>query len=254
MSVFLIRAMLVIAVLLLSTPAVAANPSSPVCKGQYAFHAAYINAFSACVPLIEFKTNGSNKRLIDTNKRLDREKMDRYSEKTLVDAKLRGAIVRLRASAVLRLDPTTRDYIQYAHPRTRTFMEHLAIDFKAEFPDSVPIQVNSAVRTREYQRGLRSRNSNATSVHGPKASSHLTGATVDIGKFDPTKANRKDLTLLQKLRPGEQLQWLRGYLTAAEHAGITLTIEEESQAVFHVTVFCNCTPGKDTGLVAAGAQ
>ncbi len=86
------------------------------------------------------------------------------------------------------------------------------------------LKINSAVRTTAYQKSLRKRNGNAAKATGDKASSHPTGATVDIAKKNLTK---------------QQLVWVRNYLTRYEMKNMIEATEEKNQSVFHFMVFKN---------------
>jgi hypothetical protein len=86
------------------------------------------------------------------------------------------------------------------------------------------IQVNSAVRPIDYQRSLQAWNGNAAATTGRRASSHLTGSTVDIAK---------------KGLPKRNVAWLRRELVRLERAGLVEATEEMSEVSglnFHVMV------------------
>jgi hypothetical protein len=65
-------------------------------------------------------------------------------------------------------------------------------------------------------------NGNTAPISGPKKSSHLTGATVDIAKVGLTKA---------------ELDWLRKKLLVLEAEDLIEATEEQDQLVFHAMVF-----------------
>jgi hypothetical protein len=108
----------------------------------------------------------------------------------------------------------------FVRPWTANFLMEINREFMREFKH--PIQVNSAVRTRVYQEALRKINGNAATSDGDEASSHLTGATIDIAKL--------------KMREVEQW-WMRRRLLYLEQRGFIEATEERHQAVFHVMVF-----------------
>jgi hypothetical protein len=85
-----------------------------------------------------------------------------------------------------------------------------------------PLQINSAVRTVEYQRHLLHINGNAAPAEGDVASPHLTGEAVDIAK--------KGLT------PSE-VAWMRAYLLPLQTAGKIDVEEEFQQSCFHISVY-----------------
>jgi len=108
---------------------------------------------------------------------------------------------------------------RYCRPWTETFLQDLGAAYYQEF--SQPIQVNSAVRTMEYQRKLRRHNRNAAPEEGETASSHLGGLTVDI--------NKRGLTRTQH-------QFIEDYLLRLREEGIIEVAEERRQPVFHVMI------------------
>jgi hypothetical protein len=96
----------------------------------------------------------------------------------------------------------------------------LAGDFYSRF--HTPLQVNSAVRTVDFQRHLERTNGNAAPAAGDTASPHLTGQAVDIAKHG--------LTL-------PQVAWLRMYLQPLIGSGKIDVEEEFQQACFHISVY-----------------
>lgn len=132
-----------------------------------------------------------------------------------------GDLVALTESPYMRLsDEHLPTEYRWVRPWTRLFLEEMARAYFDEF--EVPLQVNSAVRTKAYQRSLMRRNTNAAALDGPEASSHMTGATVDIAK---------------KPMSHDQLAWARQYLKGREKSGLIEATEECHQLVFHVMVF-----------------
>jgi hypothetical protein len=92
-----------------------------------------------------------------------------------------------------------------------------------------PIQVNSAVRTVEYQKRLMRTNGNAAAAEGDVVSPHLTGATIDIGKSGLSR---------------RELAWMRQQLLDLQQAGKIDVEEEFEQACFHITVYKSYAPAK----------
>ena len=131
-----------------------------------------------------------------------------------------GLLVPIRETQGLIIDPRLQEEFRFVRPWTQAFLEDLATRFYKKF--SKNLQINSAVRTVEYQKDLRKRNRNAASTHGNRKSSHLTGATIDITKLGMTK---------------EELGWMRTQLLAFEKVGQIEAIEEHRQQVFHIMVF-----------------
>lgn len=114
---------------------------------------------------------------------------------------------------------------RYCRPWTRQFLNVFAAAHWARFHR--PLQVNSAVRTVEFQQQLRTFNGNAAPSEGDVASPHLTGATVDIAKRG---MNRAELT------------WARAYLLHLQRQGKIDAEEEFHQRVFHISVYKSFMP------------
>jgi LysM repeat protein len=110
--------------------------------------------------------------------------------------------------------------LRVVRPWTRRFIEDLGAAAHALF--DVRLRVTSLTRTVAAQDALARRNDNAAPARGPRRSSHLTGATVDISKRPHSAA---------------ELEWLRAVLGRLERARVLLAIEEVVQPHFHVMVF-----------------
>ena len=111
---------------------------------------------------------------------------------------------------------------RYVRPWTKLFLERLSRQFHARFGKQ--LRVTSLVRTVAYQNALRRRNRNAASPYGPKRSSHLTGASLDISK--------------KGMRTAE-VAWLRRVLASIKEKGYLFAIEEFQQPNFHIMVYRN---------------
>jgi len=129
-------------------------------------------------------------------------------------------LTQLPASASLLVNPSLAENRRYCRSWTARFLSDLARAHFAAFHR--PFQVNSAVRTVEYQKRLMRINGNAASAEGDIVSPHLTGATIDIGKQGMTHA---------------ELMWMRRTLFALQNAGKIDVEEEFEQACFHITVY-----------------
>ena len=144
----------------------------------------------------------------------------------------KGLLVPLPETETIVLDPRlkiTKEYC-YARPWTCEFLEDLGKAYHRKFPTSV-FQINSAVRDRVRQKDLQKKNANAAAIYGPKASSHLTGATVDITKRNMGKA---------------QVVWMRRELFKfAKRRQIWVTEESFNQTVFHIMVFSSYRAKKE---------
>ncbi len=104
---------------------------------------------------------------------------------------------------------------RYLRPWAKLFLDRLSDQFRARF--GKPLRVTSLLRTAHYQRRLQGRNGNAASATGPKRSSHLTGASMDISKKGLTQRERDWIRrVLSSLRS-------KGYLYAIEANAITET-------------------------------
>jgi AMMECR1 domain-containing protein len=93
------------------------------------------------------------------------------------------------------------------------------------------LQVNSAVRTVEFQQHLVHINGNAAPAEGDTASPHLTGQAIDIAKHG--------LSLTE-------IAWLRGYLLPLVQEGKVDVEEEFQQSCFHISVYRKYLPPATT--------
>lgn len=133
-----------------------------------------------------------------------------------------------RAGLLLEVPDRTRTFYldgipapyHYLRPWTWLFLDRLSSEYYARF--GLPLRVTSLVRTVGYQLRLTHFNPNATEATGPDASSHLTGATLDISRrFMPYRAQ----------------QWMRRVLLQLERSGYLYAVEEFQEPCFHVMVF-----------------
>lgn len=120
------------------------------------------------------------------------------------------------AMVIARGLPTNR---RYALPLTVAFLLRLSEAYRLRF--GKPLVIDSVVRDADTQRRLRRHNRNAAPVDGETASSHETGATVDIAKRGMTRA---------------QLQWMRATLSYEVVMNRIIVEEEKHQACFHTMV------------------
>ncbi|GAC1654582.1 MAG: hypothetical protein NVS9B15_15290 [Acidobacteriaceae bacterium] len=109
---------------------------------------------------------------------------------------------------------------RFCRPWTKSFLSAFARAHWLKFHR--PLQVNSAVRTVEFQSQLRRWNGNAAGLEGNTASPHLTGATVDIAKHGMSRA---------------EMKWARTFLFDLQRQGKLDAEEEFRQPVFHITVY-----------------
>ena len=110
----------------------------------------------------------------------------------------------------------------YVRPWTSRFIIDLAEAYNKQFPRGT-LFITSAVRTVKRQTELISGgNDNAASTTGLRASSHLTGATIDITK--------KGLTI-------NEIYWIRRQLRSLHNVSMYVVEESGSQVCFHTMVY-----------------
>ena len=166
---------------------------------------------------------GSLASLMRQNERDEAEGLVRIEDDAQLDQmESAGDLVELPASYALRANPDLPQDRRYCRPWTARFLADLAASHYARFHR--PLQVNSAVRTVEFQRHLLMINGNAAPAEGDIASPHLTGAAVDIGKHGLTFS---------------EIAWMRAWLLPLETAGKIDVEEEFYQSCFHITVYRN---------------
>jgi uncharacterized protein YcbK (DUF882 family) len=164
---------------------------------------------------------GSHASQKKQNKEADREKLTRIeTDAQLQKFKQAGLLVQLPQNEAVQIDDRLEQKWRWCRPWTAIFLRDLGKSYFAEFHES--LQVNSAVRTIEYQQQLHKYNGNAAGTTGDRQSSHPTGATIDIAK--------KELN-------HEQLKWMRKRLLSFEKQNVIEATEEKKQSVFHIMVF-----------------
>jgi len=169
---------------------------------------------------------GSHESLVRQNLRSDEEGLSRIQDDAdLLAMRRAGELVALPAGATLAVDERLAANRRYCRLWTAQFLSDLSRVHYVRFHR--PLQVNSAVRTVEYQRHLELVNGNAAPAEGEDASPHLTGATIDIAK--------KGLSM-------EEVGWMRAYLQPLQAAGKIDVEEEFYQACFHITVYRSYRP------------
>jgi Family of unknown function (DUF5715) len=164
---------------------------------------------------------GSHEILVHQNEVADRDGLARIQDDADLERMRReGLLVALPIAAGLQVDERLPANRRYCRPWTADFLSQLSREFYARF--QTPLQVNSAVRTVEFQQHLMHINGNAAPAEGDTASPHLTGQAVDIAKHG--------LSLTQ-------IAWLRGYLLPLVQEGKIDVEEEFQQACFHISVY-----------------
>jgi hypothetical protein len=168
---------------------------------------------------------GSLASLQRQNTRLESEGLERILDEDDLNSRIAHKLLTpLPASASLLVNPSLPENRRYCRSWTARFLSDLAKEHATAFHR--PFQVNSAVRTVEYQKRLMRTNGNAAAAEGDIVSPHLTGATIDIGKQGMTRA---------------ELVWMRRQLLALQNAGKIDVEEEFEQACFHITVYKSYT-------------
>jgi hypothetical protein len=169
---------------------------------------------------------GSHEILVHQNKVADRDGLDRIqSDEDLLDMRGQRLLVSIPSSSALEIDERLPVNRRFCRPWTAEFLTALAHAHYAHF--HTPLQINSAVRTVEFQQHLIHINGNAAPAEGDTASPHLTGQAIDIAKHG--------LSLTE-------VAWLRGYLLPLVQEGKVDVEEEFQQACFHISVYKRYLP------------
>ncbi|QNI37389.1 DUF5715 family protein [Edaphobacter albus] len=169
---------------------------------------------------------GTREILVRQNVVADRDGLERIQDDNdLVRMREQHLLVSLPVSHALTVDDRLPGNRRYSRPWTAQFLSTLARAHYARF--HTPLQVNSAVRTVEFQQRLMRTNGNAAPAEGETASPHLTGQAVDIAKHG--------LSLTE-------IAWLRGYLLPLIQQGRIDVEEEFQQACFHISVYKKYMP------------
>ncbi|HEY3989003.1 MAG TPA: DUF5715 family protein [Acidobacteriaceae bacterium] len=164
---------------------------------------------------------GSHESLVRQNERAEQDGLLRVQDDDdLLALRRQGKLVALPELASMHADSRLPANRRYCRVWTGRFLADLARVHYSRFHK--PLQINSAVRTVDYQRHLLRINGNAAPAEGDVASPHLTGEAVDIAK--------KGLT------PSE-VAWMRAYLLPLQTAGKIDVEEEFQQSCFHISVY-----------------
>jgi len=169
---------------------------------------------------------GSHDVLVHQNEMADAEGLDRIEDDDqLARLRAKHLLLDFPESASLQINPDLPDNRRCARPWSVKFAIDMAHAYYARFHE--PLQINSAVRTVQYQRHLERVNGNAAGVDGDSASPHLTGQAIDFAK--------RGMSITQ-------IAWMRGYLKPLMQSG-KLDVEEEfHQACFHISVYRSYLP------------
>jgi len=173
---------------------------------------------------------GSHEILVRQNRVADRDGLDRIqNDEDLLDMRGKHLLVALPASNALQIDERLPVNRRYCRPWVAQFLATLARAYYVHFHSA--LQVNSAVRTVEFQQHLVHINGNAAPAEGDTASPHLTGQAIDIAKHG--------LSLTE-------IAWLRGYLLPLVQEGKVDVEEEFQQSCFHISVYRKYLPPATT--------
>ena len=169
---------------------------------------------------------GSHEILVHQNVMADQDGLERVQDDDDLN-RMRGGkmLLPLPQSAALQTDDRLPENRRFARPWTVKFLEAVAKAHYDRFHTA--LQVNSAVRTVEFQQKLMRVNGNAAPAEGETASPHLTGQAVDLAK--------KGLSMTE-------IAWLRGYLLPLVQQGKIDVEEEFQQACFHISVYRKYVP------------
>jgi hypothetical protein len=173
---------------------------------------------------------GSREILLHQNQVADRDGLQRIqNDDSLLQMRNQKLLVGLPSSYALEVDERLPENRRYCRPWTAQFLATMARAHYAHF--HTPLQVNSAVRTVEFQQHLLHINGNAAPAEGDTASPHLTGQAIDIAKHG--------LSLTE-------IAWMRGYLLPLVQEGKVDVEEEFQQSCFHISVYKRYLPSATT--------
>ena len=169
---------------------------------------------------------GSHEILLHQNEVADSEGLDRIKDdEDILDLRRQSLLVPIPVNRTLLVDDRLPEDRRFCRPWAARFLSTLSSTYYARF--HTPLQVNSAVRTVEFQQQLLRTNGNAAPAEGDTASPHLTGQAIDIAKHG--------LTLTQ-------IAWLRAYLQPLIQQSKIDVEEEFQQACFHISVYKKYLP------------
>lgn len=169
---------------------------------------------------------GSREILLHQNEVAERDGLERVQDDNDLDRMRRlNMLVPLPVNAGLQVDERLPSNRRYSRPWTAQFLTTMARAHYARFHTA--LQINSAVRTVEFQQRLIRINGNAAPAKGETASPHLTGQAVDLAKHGLSQS---------------EIAWMRGYLLPLVQEGKIDVEEEFQQACFHISVYPKYLP------------
>ena len=181
---------------------------------------------------------GSHENLLHQNQMADLDGLNRVRDDAdLLDLRRQKKLVALPENEALRVDARLPEDRRFSRPWTAAFLSILARDHYAAFHQ--PLQVDSAVRTVQFQQRLTHSNGNAAPSTGDTASPHLTGQAVDIAK--------RGLTITE-------IAWMRAYLQPLIDQGKIDVEEEFQQPCFHISDYSSYDPVTSSRITLAAAR
>ena len=154
------------------------------------------------------------------NRRADAEGLTRVRDRTMIRKfGETGQLVRVPGNAAHYYTKYVTPDFSYLRPWSKRFLDELAKAYYTRFKKK--LRVTSMVRTASLQKRVAKRNGNAAAAYGPRRSSHLTGATMDISKHAMSAA---------------EIAWMRKTLHRYKVQGFCYAIEEFRQPTFHIMV------------------
>jgi hypothetical protein len=197
------------------------NRSTGLLTALIALAALSVLAPAARAQSRQLTANGSSQ--IIQNVEADRQDLTRMVDAAMI-ARFAGSgflVPVHEESSHYQVDTVASAY-RYTRPWTKLFLDRLSTQYSSRFGKK--LRVTSLVRSVDHQKQLARRNGNAAEADGPKQSSHLTGATIDISK---------------RFMSAKEQRWMRNLLVSLKNAGYLYAIEERQQPVFHVMVYKN---------------
>jgi uncharacterized protein DUF5715 len=171
----------------------------------------------------------SRESLLRQNQMINQMGLERIKDEHRLSELVKdGTLVALPNNDAAGIAPSLPSNRRYVLPMTRDFIEKLASEYYAEF--HLPLQVDSAVRSRAVQRKLRRYNPCAAPVDGDTASSHEAGTTVD----------------LSRRMSKQQTKWMEWRLFYYQEARKLILVEEEKHC-YHVFVMGEANDAYNAG-------
>lgn len=173
---------------------------------------------------------GSHAILVRQNVVADRYGLERVQDDNDLERMRKSKdLIALPDTKMMQVDDRLAVNRRYARPWAVKFLNDLGRAHYDHFHGA--LQVNSAVRTVEFQHRLIRTNGNAAPAEGDTASPHLTGQAVDIAKHGLSMT---------------EIAWLRAYLLPLVQEGKIDVEEEFQQACFHISIYKNYMPEPKT--------